>query len=295
MQRTLLAVIAVLFCMVVLSFLGQIFPIGDSLAVGRLPLLVIILLLTFFINLKPFLRILVLGVCLAIFEMSVSVTSELAVIEVPKEPEALRIYQKNVLISEGSIEKVIEDGIALKTDVFALQEVDKEAKQSVTSLLSEDWDVISCMGSGDFGLMLIARIQIQFEDAECETGKGYLIGKITHNNEEFLVGSLHLHWPFPFEQPDQLPQILKILSDMEHPVIIGADLNMVPWGSVAKQISESMNGAFYVPSETTYNSPVNVISLPIDYVFTPKVQAVEIAKRPLYGSDHFGLIATIQF
>jgi endonuclease/exonuclease/phosphatase (EEP) superfamily protein YafD len=112
--------------------------------------------------------------------------------------------------------------------------------------------------------------------------------------------SLHLHWPFPYQQPDQVKWLLPILEALDDPVLIGGDFNMVPWSytlkSVARATDTKLSGYAGGTFELSYVYQDNDLAtwmplLPIDHILVPASgPAVSLERRPQLGSDHYGLL-----
>lgn len=69
-------------------------------------------------------------------------------------------------------------------------------------------------------------------------------GSLAHARVDFGgraldVAALHLGWPWPFEQPWQLPNLEPLLAHLGDSAIIGADLNSVPWSHSARRVAHA--------------------------------------------------------
>ena len=100
--------------------------------------------------------------------------------------------------------------------------------------------------------------------------------------------SVHLHWPYPYRQPEQVELILPILERLEGPVIIGGDFNMVPWSNTMGRIEAAARAEVLGPMVTTYWLR-DLVPLSIDHVLAPAGGTV--FARTWLGSDHAGLVA----
>jgi endonuclease/exonuclease/phosphatase (EEP) superfamily protein YafD len=116
------------------------------------------------------------------------------------------------------------------------------------------------------------------------------------------VASLHLHWPFPFQQPEQVNHLLPILEALEGPVLLGGDFNMVPWSHAVDALAQATTtqmsgyaGGTFAPSY--HRKGQNLFAwmphLPIDHILVPKDGApIALQRRERFGSDHHGLLAS---
>lgn len=55
------------------------------------------------------------------------------------------------------------------------------------------------------------------------------------------VATLHAGWPWPFEQPAQLPRLEPLLAATGGTAIVAGDLNATPWSHAARQLAASAN------------------------------------------------------
>lgn len=105
------------------------------------------------------------------------------------------------------------------------------------------------------------------------------------------VVSLHLHWPYPMGQAAQVRALLPELAALKGPVVLGGDFNMVPWSHSIRAIAAATNTRRI--GAVQYTLPLKgLYTLPIDHLLVPQTpQAASTEKRPLLGSDHYGVLA----
>lgn len=53
---------------------------------------------------------------------------------------------------------------------------------------------------------------------------------------EFVA--LHLGWPWPFEQPWQLPRLTPLLAQVADTAVIAGDFNAVPWSATVRRVAQ---------------------------------------------------------
>lgn len=104
------------------------------------------------------------------------------------------------------------------------------------------------------------------------------------------IVSLHLAWPWPFDQSEHVRQRLDVLERLEGPVVLGGDFNMVPWSHAMRRIASAIGAERAGKVRPSF--PLNpVLVLPIDHVLIPAGKRGATGLRPLLGSDHHGLVA----
>lgn len=107
------------------------------------------------------------------------------------------------------------------------------------------------------------------------------------------VAALHMGWPWPFEQPWQLPRLSPLLAGIGATAIISGDLNSAPWSHAARRIAEAAGARILRGIGPTWldrrlpQSWRGRIGLPLDNVMVSgAVMPVSLATLDNPGSDH---------
>jgi endonuclease/exonuclease/phosphatase (EEP) superfamily protein YafD len=103
--------------------------------------------------------------------------------------------------------------------------------------------------------------------------------------------SIHLHWPWPYTQADHVATLLPVLAELEGPVVMAGDFNMVRWADSVRRMGAAARSLPAGPSAGTYTGFDPIMRLPIDHAFAPGGGRLEL--RPALGSDHLGLLARL--
>lgn len=111
------------------------------------------------------------------------------------------------------------------------------------------------------------------------------------------IGALHLGWPWPFEQPWQVPNMEPALSELGETAILAGDFNAAPWSRTARTVSRA-SGARILrglgPTWLDYALPDSlrgVIGLPIDQVLVKGgVIPISLTALDNVGSDHLPVL-----
>jgi len=132
----------------------------------------------------------------------------------------------------------------------------------------------------------------------CLKGEGLVWREIEAKGKKFSLVSLHLHWPYPFEQYKQVGYFNEELKRIEGDIILAGDFNAVAWSHTAQRIAQSSRTI--IPKGIRWSiklqTPLYSIYLPIDHILASKtfdIQSIEVAQD--LGSDHFPLLSTINF
>lgn len=111
------------------------------------------------------------------------------------------------------------------------------------------------------------------------------------------VATLHLGWPWPFDQNWQIKTVLPMLQKVGETALFAGDLNAVPWSNTARKVEAGLNATIIRglgPTWLTAMLPDRLrplIGLPIDNVMT-KGRIVPLSARTLTGgsSDHLPVL-----
>jgi endonuclease/exonuclease/phosphatase (EEP) superfamily protein YafD len=117
---------------------------------------------------------------------------------------------------------------------------------------------------------------------------------LTPDNGPVWAVSIHLKWPFPYEQSEQSRVIAHHLQSLDGPVLIGGDFNMVPWGASVRLIGDAAGNVNFGTAENTHILGGRALPLSIDNLLFPKGTKGTVEPRPYMGSDHLGKLARFQ-
>lgn len=271
-----------------IGFLSTAHPLFDSLAIGR-PLVATIAVMGLIVWLWRRKRrglSVITAVFASLFAYDFFHSSAISITDKPD----IRLYQHNLLFTNRNedLPMVVEH---LQPDVLTLQEIE-HAKPTIATLSAYPHRLICPFATvGDVGIL--SRHPII--DSNCAKGayRGFAWARIRKGNSEYTVVSLHLYWPFPFKQKQQVDEIIPLLEALPQPVILAGDFNQVRWSNTYKRIKTAINGnstGSIHPSLTlTFNGYRLGPILPIDHVITPAGTA-SVQRLAQYGSDHNALL-----
>ncbi len=263
------------------GFAGAVHPLGDSLAVFRIPLAVVFALWVIWSPSPVWARWSLSVICLAAIAQIVAQKY----VSHPDGP--ITIYQKNLLFQNDQVDALAADIRAARPDIVTLQELTSRNAPLVRDLRAEYPHQASCALVEWARVAILSRWPVDGEI--CLEGQGLVGIRVVSPDGPFWAFSLHAFWPWPHGQAAQLSDILPVLSDLEEPVVIAGDFNMVPWSHALRTIENSIGatraGPLF-PTLTKMSAP-----LPIDHVYAPG--GGQAMPRPLLGSDHSGVLAKV--
>lgn len=284
-----------------LGFAGRIHGLGDSLAVLR-PLFVITVGILSLIAL--IVRTRVLGISGAVLTM-VATWSLLP----PSSPSAVTenaaqyaAYQKNLLFRLPDTLPVAEDIVASGADFVMLQELHTRNRPILKHLRESYPHQHFCPFVAVGGVAVLS----QWPALKTICEHGFAAMQVSTPSGDLWVVSLHLHWPFPFRQPEHLDMLMPILETFEGPVLVGGDFNMVPWSHVIGKVSAVTETkiAGYVGGTLSLsfhdqlgrNRAAWMPRLPIDHILIPsEATAISWKRQERFGSDHHGVLVKFAF
>lgn len=265
------------------SFLGALHPLGDSLAVFRLPLACLFALAAIWTSWPKTLR------------WSLTGLGVLAMLSVlwwrwsDGLPGTAQVYQRNLYFARAEHGAVIADILDRRPDVVTLQEVTDRNRAVLDGIAADYPAQLHCPFARVGGPAVASRWPMVPDSARCIGGRGLAVMQVQSPLGPVWIGSLHLHWPWPHGQAKQRDVLLPELAKLEGPILLGGDFNMVPWSytfaSIAKATRTKRAGNV---APTLFKSGV---PLPIDHVLGPNGGTAEVLPR--LGSDHNGVLARV--
>ncbi len=266
------------------SFLGAWHPLGDSLAVIRIPVAVFGLVL--FLRPKVWRKLLWVP-CLSVFVLGLHALDRVAD---TGGPGPYTLYQKNMLFSNTqqiALAQNIKDSSA---DFVTLQEVVSD-NQDILEILRAAYPFQHvCNLNGWSGIAVLSKHPIL--DARCSEWRAFAAALVNTPDGPVWVVGLHLFWPFPKWQSPQLDRVLPKLSALKGPVILGGDFNMQPGTRVERVVRNATRSTALRPVFTTLNVGRTGIPVSIDQILAP---CGKVERRPKLGSDHHGLLGHVGF
>ena len=291
MWRRFLSVLGAMVAgLVVASYLGIVHGLGDSLAVIRpgLAVLAVVMggLLVGASRRRTGLAVLALGLVAGVPVLWSSLPAG------TDGGHAYALYQKNLSFRLADPAPLIADIAEHAPDFVTLQEVTDRTRAVMAGLVGAFPSQHLCPFAAVGGVAVLSRWPMIAGTARCTEGDGFAAMQVQTPDGPVWIASIHLHWPFPYRQAEQVARLMPVLDALEAPIVIGGDFNMVPWsytlGRFARVTGSERAGS------VTYSLPMagGWVTLPIDHVLVPQdLGATAARRRPLLGSDHYGVLA----
>jgi endonuclease/exonuclease/phosphatase (EEP) superfamily protein YafD len=263
------------------GFAGAWHPVGDSLAVFRVPIAVVLGLVFIWSPWPWFVRWFVAVICIA------AIAQIVAQKYVSHPPGPVVVYQKNLLFENDQVAVLQSDIEAANPDIIALQELTSRNAALVRNLRDAYPYQASCAQTRWSRVAILSRWPVEGEI--CIEGRGLVGIQVVAPEGTFWAFSLHAYWPWPNGQADQMKDVLPVFASLDGPIVLAGDFNMVPWSHIHRKLAATSRASRAGPLFATFW--IMGAPLPIDHVYAPG--GGRASPRPLAGSDHVGVLAEV--
>jgi len=276
--------------LIFLSFLGSFIPLGDSLAVFRIEMTVLLGLF----GLYAFTHRRSLIPAIAAVTVSASTLSILPFVPDSNQsgPYEITVHQHNVLFSNPDRTRLIMAIRDQMPTAVTLQELDGRNVTMIKTLAKTHSHFHVCeYDSGGVGVF-VQEIGPMLGSGCVDTAKLAWVRVDTSAGPVTFV-SIHLFWPWPRGQFTQVEAYSADIAALPQPVILGGDFNMVPWAASVRQIAVAAEGEVIPGIKPTYHLGGGWPWFRIDHVVAPEGAMARVERLGKLGSDHNGLFARI--
>ena len=277
-----------LLVLIFVSLFGRYFPPGDSIAVFRIPL---VLILISIIWMAPkFVKF--LGLVVILITLFVDGLHRYGNGYDPNIKASYRLYQKNVSYRVKDTGPLVADIIHSNANFVTLQEVSFSQEAFLQQLSTIYPHQHHCPFYKELGGPTILS-RLPFIENSLICLRGLAAAKVQASDGELWIISLHLYWPWPHDQSKQIDQLEPFLSSLDAPVILAGDFNAVPWSGTLQRVKQILGTKRVGPVKSTFaDLPLIPMGLTIDHILASS-RNHRLELRPNLGSDHKGLLADI--
>lgn len=290
------------------GFFGLVHPAFDSMAHFRVHLAVLLILVALpLLLIRPLrwhgLLAAALGAGAILTVTRISVLPGLGPVQASYQPKdtlspVYRLLQLNLRYDNPEPGKVLSLIGRTRPDVVTLNEVSTEWAEKLALLSSAYPYRIVCEIHNHAGGVAILSVRPFAEGTEsrCIDGGTFATATVDLGGRSVEVGALHLHWPWPFDQSEQIGRVTPTLRDMPETAILAGDLNAAPWSAASARVADAAGMMPAGPASPTWlyrmlPQFLRFAGLPIDRVFTKGdvvVHSVETLEA--VGSDHLPVL-----
>ena len=221
-----------------------------------------------------------------------------AVTAKPAERPVYRLLHLNLRFNNPTPEKVISLIARTSPDVIALNEVSAAWAARLETIAERYPHRVLCDPySRGAAAILSRRPFARGGKGACDPSGAMAPATVDFGGPVLDVVALHLKWPWPFGQPEEIAMLAGRLSALSGTALIAGDLNAAPWSQAVRHVAE-IAGAERIPgSGATWlwrRLPAAMrayVGLPIDHVFARGAIAIHaIGQEEPVGSDHAPLL-----
>ncbi|WP_170360967.1 endonuclease/exonuclease/phosphatase family protein [Ruegeria arenilitoris] len=286
---------SMLMGLVIIGFTGPVIAAGDSFALLR-PLAGVLLLPCAVILLCMRARYVALSaIAVAVLAIG-SIATSYAAPSGDCNGACLTLYQKNLMSQAWPRYPLADDIIESNAEIVTLQEVSSHNRKYMRNMFEHYPAKSICEFRPEQNVAILTTLPIVEGSEFCLEGYGLVGVQVkTPGGGLVWVVSVHLNWPFPYDQSKQSQVIADRIKELDGPVLIAGDFNMVPWGQSVQRIAAAADNQSFGTILNTHNLGSWQIPLPIDILLFPKGTTGTVELRPLMGSDHLGKLARIRF
>lgn len=210
-----------------------------------------------------------------------------------------RLLQVNVRYDNETPERLLSLIGRYEPDVVAVEEVSQEWRETLARIVQRYPYSIICPPPSHIGgvAILSRRPFAEGAEAECFDRGSMAVATIDFGGRSVDVAAVHFGWPWPFDQPGQLPVIDRAAEGLGSDAIVAGDFNAVPWSETVRRVAEAGAlqivrgiGSSWLPKPLPRMLRA-AIGLPIDNVLIKgNVVAAPARKLEDIGSDHLPVL-----
>lgn len=255
-------------------------------------------------------RLLKLG-ALAVFAALLAIASTSATVPIPAigmqygplhrrdaEQPVYRLLQANLRYDNAEPGLFLSLVGRVQPDVITLNEVSQLWEDKLDLLQSAyPYRIICPHPQGIWGVAILSRRPFAAGEApRCDPRGAFATALFSFGGRWLTVSSMHLGWPWPFEQAWQVGGLTPYLEAIEAPAILAGDMNAVPWSYTIARVAQA--GSFTLmpsPGLTWFTnrlpSFLSFAGLPIDQVFAKGgVRIHSVRSLDPVASDHLPVL-----
>jgi endonuclease/exonuclease/phosphatase (EEP) superfamily protein YafD len=285
MLQTLAALAAFVVLLAVLAgFLGRLHPALDSLGIFRLHLMLaaaVIVLVCALLREGP-------GQWLALTAMVAAIAGLVPTVIPPRPVPAADLtgWQLNLRFDNADPGAVAAAIRAAAPDIVTLQEV-SNANLGIIDALADIYPTRHVCPAHSVGAVAILSRLPAFGAPGCVEGRGLAWVTLTTPDGALTVASIHLHWPWPYRQPEQSADLAERLSRLPGRVILAGDFNAAPWSVSVARLASAIRGRPARGLRITFDRRRPLFpGLPLDHVLASSGIDIAARRGGHHGSDH---------
>ncbi|MEM1374642.1 MAG: endonuclease/exonuclease/phosphatase family protein [Pseudomonadota bacterium] len=267
----------------VASFAGALHPAFDAMATFRVPLSAV-MIATWLARRRPS------TVPLAIWAV-IGLAWNHVFWPVGTDREGtITLFQHNVRATNSALEELASAIKDADPDVITLQEISLVNAGLLTRLQGDYPHQHVCSFGQLYSMAVLSRLPRTDRLPVCSPRRGLAAMEVMGPDGPGWVASVHLYWPWPYQQRPQSDGIARRIAELNGPVIVAGDFNQLPWSYAVRSIAQAGGVTNLGPRRRTFE--VLGMPLPIDHVLAASGEVTRLGR---VGSDHRALSARVSF
>lgn len=287
---------------IIFGYFSYIHPLFDSFSHFRIQLffmLIFLILLLIFMHKNKYRYIYIISLFIASIYLYFLNKPFVFIHNKTKISKTFTHMQFNLNFRNTELDNVVNFIEKNTPDIITLQEVTKDHQYTLEKLKNSLYpyqkycDFYPVVGA----VAILSQYPLVDNSSMCLKGKGLLTTKVKIDKDIITVVSLHLHWPFPYDQYKQYDILENIFEELTPPVLIAGDFNAAPWSHIVNKISMSsntkvVNGVRWSLDIGKLFPTLSIMKLPIDHVLLSEdIFTTYIHSEDYLGSDHFPIMS----
>ncbi|MEE9314618.1 MAG: endonuclease/exonuclease/phosphatase family protein [Rhizobiaceae bacterium] len=209
-------------------------------------------------------------------------------------PANFSVVQFNMRYNNNDLDAAIKSLRSVDADVYLLQELTNRNLRVFKELKKTHPYQLECISYVVGSVALASRHPfVAGGEQNCSRFDGVVSAQILVGKTTLTIASVHLRWPWPYNQRKQVARLKEPLSRLNKPLILAGDFNAAPWSHVINQIgkitaAKPMAGMVLSWSHRLIKKTFGIgPTLPIDHIYYKGL--IPISRKVLAeaGSDHY--------
>ncbi|MGF7007381.1 endonuclease/exonuclease/phosphatase family protein [Aminobacter sp. BE322] len=214
-----------------------------------------------------------------------------------------RMMQMNLRFDNATPERVLSLVGRMQPDIVTLEEVSDMWEAKLRPLSARyPYSKFCSHPNGVFGVAILSRRPFaEGSEPQCFDGGALAVAKIDFGGRTADVAALHLGWPWPFEQSQQIDDLQGPLAALDQNAVLGGDFNATPWSAAVARVAKAgdltrMPAAGRTWLELALPEFLRFAGLTIDHVMAKgDVMVHSVTMGDYAGSDHRPLLVEFSF
>lgn len=213
----------------------------------------------------------------------------------PANGKSYTLLQANLRWNHPDPDRVLSFIKQLGPDIVTLDEISPMWAANLATI-KPDYPYQVICDSRHFGSVILSRWPIAEQSQRCIDRGALAIAAINLDGHSIDVASVHLNWPWPRKQPQQIGRLENTFQSLGDTAILAGDLNAATWSAATRRVADAGKltvvpgiGATWL----AYGIPRSMrwAGLPIDHIMVKgAIQPIRASVLEDVGSDHWPVV-----